>query len=79
MKRCFDCMYWDRDPVRLPSDDENDPDSLEGMCRRYPPAFVPTGDLRGIDDVTSFIHWGQPVSQSEDWCGEWVRRELLHA
>ena len=61
MEECGNCKYWD---------EHDEPDAIDGDCRRYPPkqlSFnIPYNEIGNGD------HFGYPVSASCGWCGEFV-------
>lgn len=64
---CRLCLYWSEDPG----------DYQVGYCCRYPPTIVPDPDRpsgrltrRDIFGETQF-----PVTDRNEWCGEWKERE----
>ena len=63
MEACGNCKFWKQ---------YGDPDNIDGDCRRFPPKQlgfgIPYYELDGD-------HFGQPVSSSGDWCGEFVAKE----
>ena len=63
---CEDCRYY-RAYIEEPEDapeDDNDPDTLTGLCRRYPPQVI--------------LSYPEPIAIHPDvagvtgWCGEFT-------
>lgn len=55
-QRCKTCRFW------LSEDDS--PDASRGVCARFPPVVL-------LGNPTTAIHWHQPWTLKQDWCGEW--------
>jgi hypothetical protein len=64
--RCGTCRWWG-----------GWPDDDAGLCRRYPPAFgareMEPGEVEAGHLAADRGFW--PVTDSDDWCGEWRPRE----
>jgi hypothetical protein len=53
----------------------------EGECHRYPPVFN-SAECAGFKDCAqaafeSVSVWPMPVTDAEEWCGEWAAEYLL--
>lgn len=67
--RCEDCFWWDK----------KEPQHIYGDCRRQPPQFNLTVNVRrdqytdGRDTITisRFPNAQWPNTSKDDWCGEW--------
>ncbi|KKN49385.1 hypothetical protein LCGC14_0643610 [marine sediment metagenome] len=57
-RRCKTCKFWE----------EFEPESLFGLCRRYPPSLRPRDKDEGCES-----DW-QSISVYYDWCGEYANR-----
>jgi hypothetical protein len=74
-ERCETCKWWEQTPLVLSSKDKTDSSDNPGLCRRFPPAFIalPKDDDGGIPRCChSFVYWTQPVTQGDEFCGEWT-------
>jgi hypothetical protein len=64
IKRCDQCAYWVR----------SDADPASGWCHRYPPTASPDAEVDNLDNIG---WWMNPVTEEDDWCGEWASKEHL--
>lgn len=61
---CVSCRYY-QEAEDLEEDDRDDPETITGICRRYPPVTIP-----GVDTVSVYPE----VVGSTGWCGEFTPR-----
>jgi len=66
---CDNCRFWLGNSYRT-----EDYQPQREACRRYPPMRLIMedcldGDVIGHVDKSS--SWWQPITECDDWCGEW--------
>jgi hypothetical protein len=62
---CFNCHYWDQD--------DEDPVSGTGICRRYPPSI--SNKRMSIDANYGAMYPAWPMTEENEWCGEHKPKE----
>ena len=65
-ERCQTCRFWERSTFQTGV-------ATIGTCRRYAPRgplALPYGPAGDLAEVQTF-----PVTNDDDWCGEYVARE----
>ena len=67
MKRdCYTCRFW------------NASSHGDGERRRHPPRIMLVPDSDGDDPELPGMQTLWPMTDQEDWCGEWAFRDVPH-
>ena len=69
MKICATCRFF------APHSETPD-NSMDGICRRAPPALQGLMDLESLPVYWKCAAW--PETFEDDWCGEWREKSSRH-
>jgi|GEM_PF-2749403 len=81
--RCDECRFWDKTAYDEQSGGA-DNFAVEAFCRRYPPQINVSVPLAGVSEGfdaadTKYPYnsytWPYPVTEQDDWCGEFQSKE----
>ncbi len=70
---CKTCKWWEPLPDIHVADDE-----FRGECRRFPPLLCESldiADAKFLGDKCVIPHGRFPVTNDDEWCGEWQESE----
>lgn len=67
---CDNCRFWNGNSYRI-----EDYRPQRESCRRFPPMRLIMDDCDSprdvIDHADKDSSWWQPITNCDDWCGEW--------